>query len=84
MQALIPQVDPEVVKQCVEQGIPLVNPQAAIAARVWDNNHLREFIQALDGVHRMKVYEAIVPHLSFKAKPYWWLMSKKPRRKHAS
>jgi hypothetical protein len=77
MPALIPGADPEVIRQFAEQGIPLVNPQKAIAARIMDNTVLEQFIRAIAPENRLKVYEAIVPHLGFKAKPYWWLMARK-------
>lgn len=81
MGVLIPKTDPEMVKEFGALGIPLVNPQKAIAARIRDKNHLREFIQALAGENRLKVYEALVPHLSFMAPPFWWLMAKKGKRR---
>lgn len=82
MEVLIPKAKPEVVEEFVRQGIPLINPQRAIAARIPNNNLLRTFIKAIEPENRLKVYEALVPHLSFKAKPYWWLMAGNGR-KHA-
>lgn len=81
-QALIPKTDPAVVEKMIEMGIPLISPQKAIAAWIPDNRVLGDFIRAIAPENRLNVYEGLVPYLSFKAKPFWWLMAKKGR-KHA-
>lgn len=80
MEAFIPKTDPAVIEKMVDLGIPLINPQKAIAERLRDNNHLRDFLKAIDAENRLKVYEALTPHLKFKAKPYWWLMAGRKKR----
>ena len=84
-QVLIPKADPKVIEGLAKEGIPLINPQKAIAERIRDNNHLREFLYAIEPVHRLNVYEALTPHLKFKPKAFWWLMfnKKKKRRQNA-
>jgi hypothetical protein len=83
METLIPKTDPTVVEEMMAQGLPLVSPQKAIAARIPNNKVLSAFIRAIAPENRLQVYEGLVPYLSFKAKSYWWLMSQKVR-KHAS
>lgn len=84
MEALIPKIDPEVVALMIKHDIPLLSPQKAIASRIPDNNVLRDFIKAIVPENRMRVYEGLVPYLSFKPKPYWWLMAGNGRKHRAS
>jgi hypothetical protein len=78
---LIPNTDPEVLQELSRLGIPIVNPQQAMAQHIKDNDVLRNFLLAIEPGNRMKVYESLVLHLKFKAKPYWWLMAGNKRKK---
>ena len=83
METLLPKTDPAVIQQLSEMGINLLSPQKGIAARIRDNNHLAEFIQAIAPANRLNFYNGLVEHLNFIAKPYWWLMARR-RKKNAS
>ena len=75
-------IDPKVAAFMMEMNIPLVAPQKAMASYIRDNQHFKQFLMAIDSKNRKTAYEALAPHLNFKAKPYWWLMMMKVK-KHA-
>lgn len=48
----------------------------AMAKLITDNKVFDQFIHAIAPHNRLTAYNQLTPYLSFKPKPYWWLMAR--------
>lgn len=67
----------DVQKELKEMGI---KHSAQVAAVITDNRMLNQVLMAVEPGKRVEAYEALKPHLAFKASPYWMLI-RRPKRK---
>jgi hypothetical protein len=71
---VLPEIGADVKTGMENRGINPDNPAASIGPMIADNKHLKRVLCAVKAKDRRAVYNQLLPHLKFHARPYFLLI----------